>query len=97
MGHRDVLAWSQLDCAVPHTSGEIMTWLDATIGSASAMGQLVAMGMYRSAKKIRNKVFPPQQDLFPIISCIPAQTHLWSAQALSASGSLSPGPVWKIP
>lgn len=59
MDHRDVLAWSQLDCAVPHTSGEIMTWLGATVSSASAVGQLVAMGLYRSAKNSRNKVFPP--------------------------------------
>ena len=50
MDHRDALAWSQMDRAVPRTSSEIMTWLDATVSSAGAMGELVAMGMYRSAK-----------------------------------------------
>lgn len=70
MDYRDALAWSQTDRAVPRTSSEIMTWLDATVGSAGATGELVAVGMYRSAKNsemrssfLLNRIFFPSSHV----------------------------------
>lgn len=98
MDHRDVLAWSQPDHAAPHTSSEMMTWLDATAGTASAMGDLVVTGIYGSAEPseisssfLLNRII---SSSFHVCSC---PNPFPFPPALSASCSLSLGPIQKAP